>query len=204
MVRKEGWTAMAGTSSNHIAPCLLFWQFVVAVAAFLLPGWVGGQAGWAAETGRMVQKNGEWIYVEDVDPATKLLLERAVKQGTITQEEYEQVRKASQERAQALAPDYKLWYDKGFNFSFNDNAFFLKIRAMTQLRYTHWERNSLWNTQGDFKNYPQFLGVFGNLRASRYEGTSDTFTNRRARLYFMGHLFDPDSGALGQCLGGSI
>jgi len=140
----------------------------------------------------MVQKNGEWVYVEDIDPATKLLLERAVKQGTITQGEYEEVRKASQKRAQALAPDYKIWYEKGFNFSFNDNAFFLKIRARTQVRYTHWERNSLYNTLGDFKNYPKFLGVFGNLRASRYEGTSDTFQLRRARLLFMGHLFDPD------------
>jgi hypothetical protein len=192
MVRKKGWATKAGTRWKKVPPRRLTWQLVITAVAFWLPGWFGGQPAWAAETGRMVQKNGEWIYVEDVDPATKLLLDRAVKQGAITQEEYEEVRKASQARAQALAPDYKLWYDKGFNFSFNDNAFFLKIRAMTQLRYTHWERNSLWNTQGDFKNYPQFLGVFGNLRASRYENTSDTFQNRRARLYFMGHLFDPD------------
>ena len=140
----------------------------------------------------MVQKNGEWIFVDDLDPATKLLLERAVKQGTITKAEYEEVRQASQARAQALTPDYKIWYDKGFNFSFNDNAFFLKIRARTQLRYTHWERNSLYRTLGDAKNFPEFLGVFGNLRSSRYEGSADTFQVRRARLYFMGHLFDPD------------
>src|SRR5512147_1436251 len=136
MVRKKGWTAMAGNCAKEVPPRRLIWQLVITAVAFWLPGWLGGQPAWAAETGRMVQKNGEWIYVEDVDPATKLLLDRAVKQGTITQEEYEEVRKASQARAQALAPDYKLWYDKGFNFSFNDNAFFLKIRAMTQLRYT--------------------------------------------------------------------
>lgn len=147
---------------------------------------------WAVETGRFVEKNGESIFVEDMDPALRLLLERAVKEGTITQEEYEQVRKASQARARAMASDFKAWYDKGFNFSMNDNAFFLKIRARTQLRYTHWERNEAWRTTGDFKNYPLFLGVFGNLRASRYEKTSDTFNVRRARLYFMGHLFDPD------------
>jgi hypothetical protein len=47
-------------------------------------------------------------------------------------------------------------------------------------------------TLGDFKNYPQFLGVFGNLRASRFEGSADTFQARRARISFMGHLFDPD------------
>jgi len=157
-----------------------------------MEGWFGAPLVWAADTGRMVQKNGEWVFVEDQDPALRLLLERAVKQGTITQEEYDQVAKASQVRARAAAPDFKMWYEKGFNFSFNDNAFFLKIRAMTQLRYTHWDQNSLYRTLGDFKNYPQFLGVFGNLRASRFEGTSDTFQARRARLYFMGHLFDPD------------
>jgi hypothetical protein len=140
----------------------------------------------------MIQKNGEWVFAEDQDPALRLLLERAVKQGTITQEEFDQVGKASQARARAAAPDFKVWYEKGMNISFNDNAFFLKFRAMTQLRYTHWEQNSLSRTLGDFKNFPQFLGVFGNLRASRFEGSADTFQVRRARLYFMGHLFDPD------------
>jgi hypothetical protein len=170
---------------GHVAGCLL-------AVVMGVQGWFGVPLVWAADTGRMVQKNGEWVYVEDLDPALRLLLERALKQGTITQEEYDQVGKASQARARATAPDFKVWYEKGFNFSFNDNAFFLKFRAMTQLRYTHWEQNSLYRTLGDFKNYPQFLGVFGNLRASRFEGSSDTFSVRRARLYFMGHLLDPD------------
>lgn len=179
---------MKGTSWRVRAVCRL----VAVTAVIWLPWWPGSQTAWCAETGRMVQKNGEWVFVEDIDPATKLLLERAVKQGVITRQEYEDVRQASQARAQALAPDFKVWYDRGFNLSFNDNAFFLKIRARTQLRYTHWERNRLSGTLGDFKNYPQFLGVFGNMRASRYEGSADTFLIRRARLYFMGHLFDPD------------
>lgn len=156
------------------------------------PDWLATSTAWAADTGRFIQKNGDFVFVEDQDPALRLLLERAVKQGTITQEEYDEVRKASQARARATAQDFRVWYDKGLNLSVNDNAFFLKIRAMTQLRYTHWDRNSLWRTSGDFKNYPEFLGVFGNLRASRYEGTADTFQLRRARLYFAGHLFDPD------------
>jgi len=170
---------------GHVVGCFL-------AGAMGVQGWFAVPLVWAADTGRMVQKNGEWVFVEDQDPALRLLLERAVKQGTITQEEYDQVGKASQARARATAPDFKVWYEKGFNFSFNDNAFFLKFRAMTQVRYTHWDQNSLSRTLGDFKNYPQFLGVFGNLRASRFEGTSDTFQLRRARLYFMGHLFDPD------------
>lgn len=154
--------------------------------------WLAVPPAWAAETGRLVQKNGDYIFVDDQDPALRLLLERAVQQGTITQQEYDEVRKASQARSRAAAQDFRVWYDKGLNFSVNDNAFFLKFRAMAQFRYTHWERNSLWRTEGDFKNYPQFLGVFGNLRASRYEGSADTFQLRRARLYFMGHMFDPD------------
>ena len=170
---------------RHVVGCLLAW-------AIGLQGWFDGPQVWAADTGRMIQKNGEWVFAEDQDPALRLLLERAVKQGTITQEEFDQVGKASQARARAAAPDFKVWYEKGMNISFNDNAFFLKFRAMTQLRYTHWEQNSLSRTLGDFKNFPQFLGVFGNLRASRFEGSADTFQVRRARLYFMGHLFDPD------------
>jgi len=170
---------------GYVAGCLL-------AVAMGMQGWFGMPGVWAADTGRMVQKNGEWVFAEDQDPALRLLLERALKQGTITQEEYDQVGKASQTRARATAPDFKVWYEKGFNFSFNDNAFFLKIRALTQLRYTHWDHNSLSRTLGDFKNYPQFLGVFGNLRASRFEGSSDTFQARRARVSFMGHLFDPD------------
>lgn len=154
--------------------------------------WVTVPLARAAETGRLIQKNGKFVFVEDQDPGLRLLLERAVQQGTITQQEYEEVRRASQARARAVAQDFRVWYDKGLNFSVNDNAFFLKFRAMAQLRYTHWERNSLWRTLGDFKNYPQFLGVFGNLRASRYEGSADTFQLRRGRLYFMGHMFDPD------------
>ena len=39
----------------------------------------------AADTGRLVEKDGKHVFVESMDPATKLLLERAAKQGTITQ-----------------------------------------------------------------------------------------------------------------------
>ncbi len=170
------------TFSKVLAALILAWMIL----------WGGISVALGAETGRLIQKNGEWVFAEDQDPALRLLLEKALKQGTITQEEFDEARRASQARARILEPDYKLWYDRGFNFSFNDNAFFLKVRARTQLRYTHWERNALWRTLGDFKNFPQFLGVFGNLRASRHEGSADTFNVRRARLYFMGHLFDPD------------
>jgi hypothetical protein len=147
---------------------------------------------WAAEIGRLVEKDGKYVFVESMDPATKLLLERAVKHGTITQEEYDNVVKASQERAYLLQPSFKAWYDRGFNLSMNDNDFFLKIRARFAGRFTQRYRNEAYRNSGDSKNYPELLGVFGDYRANRSIDESSTFNLRIARLYFMGHLFNPD------------
>ena len=93
-------------------------------------------SGWAAESGRLVERDGKYVFVESMDPATKLLLQRAVKSGTITQEEYDTVVRESQERQYLLQPSFKAWYDRGFNFSMNDNDFFLKIRARMAARFT--------------------------------------------------------------------
>jgi hypothetical protein len=125
-----------------------------------------------------------------MDPATKLLLERAVKQGTITQEEYDKTLKESQERQYLLQPSFKAWYDRGFNFSMNDNDYFLKIRFRAQMRFTQRYRNEAWRNPGDAKNFPELLGVFGDYRANRSDQTASTFNLRRVRLYFMGHLFN--------------
>ncbi len=146
----------------------------------------------AADSGRLIEKDGKYVFVESMDPATKLLLERAVKQGTITQDEYEAVVRESQERAYLLQPSYKAWYDRGFNFSMNDNAFFLKIRARFAFRFTQRYRNDAYRTSGDSKNFPELLGVFGDYRANRSVDEASTFNLRIARLYFMGHLINPD------------
>lgn len=146
----------------------------------------------AAESGRLVEKDGKLVFVESADPAVKLLLERALKQGLITKEEYEKVQKESEERAYALAPSFNGWYDRGFNLSMNDNAFYLKIRFRAQMRFTQRFRNEAWRNPGDAKNYPELLGVFGDYRAARADSEQSQFNLRRARMYFMGHLFDPD------------
>ncbi|HKT33618.1 MAG TPA: hypothetical protein VJR03_02220, partial [Nitrospira sp.] len=86
----------------------------------------------AAESGKLIEKNGEYVFVESMDPATRLLLERALKQGTITQDEYNQVVQESEKRAYLTQPSFRAWYDRGFNFSMNDNAFLLKIRGFIQ------------------------------------------------------------------------
>ena len=133
--------------------------------------WFGQSVIFAADAGKLVEKDGKYVFVESMDPATKLLLERAVKQGTITQEEYDAVVRESQERTYLLQPSFKAWYDRGFNFSMNDNAFFLKIRGRIATRYTQRSRNDAWRTTGDSKDFPELLGVFGDYRALLH-GTS--------------------------------
>lgn len=146
----------------------------------------------AADAGKLVEKDGRYVFVESMDPATKLLLQRAVKQGTITQEEYDNVVRESQERTYLLQPSFKAWYDRGFNFSMNDNDFFLKIRGRFATRFTQRYRNEAYRESGDSKNFPELLGVFGDYRAARSGEQASTFNLRTARLYFMGHLFNPD------------
>jgi phosphate-selective porin O/P len=150
------------------------------------------RSAYGAETGKLVEKDGRYVFVENMDPATRLLLERAVKQGTITQDEYLKVIEESERRAQLLQPSFRAWYDRGFNFSMNDNAFFLKIRGFVQGRFTQRFRNDGWRDPGDAKNYPELLGVFGDYRAQRSTNDASTFTMRRVRLMLMGHLFTPD------------
>lgn len=165
---------------------LLALPFLLALETLLL------QYSFAAEAGRLVEKDGKYVFVESMDPATKLLLQRALKQGTISQDEYDAVIKESQERAYLLQPSFNAWYDRGFNFSMNDNAFFLKIRGRFAVRYTQRFRNDAYRESGDSKNYPELLGVFGDYRANRSGNDASTFNLRTARLYFMGHLFNPD------------
>jgi phosphate-selective porin O/P len=146
----------------------------------------------AADTGKLIEKDGKYVFVESQDPAVKLLLERAVKQGVITREEFDRVQKESEARSYLLQPSFKAWYDRGFNFSMNDNAFFMKVRARFQFRLTQRTRNEAYRDPGDAKNYPELLGVFGDYRANRSEQGATSFNLRRARLYLMGHLFNPD------------
>jgi hypothetical protein len=157
-----------------------------------LAAWITPVEVKAVESGKLVEKDGKYVFVESQDPAVKLLMERALKQGVITKEEYAHALKESEERAYLLQPSFKAWYDRGFNFSMNDNAFFLKIRGRFQFRLTQRMRNEAWRNPGDAKNFPELLGVFGDYRANRSEQEATQFNLRRARLYFMGHLFNPD------------
>jgi hypothetical protein len=166
--------------------------FVMLACLIVVRDLAGPPAGRAAESGRLVEKDGQYVFVEAIDPATRLLLDRALKQGTITQEEYRAVMQESEQRARLLQPSFKAWYDRGFNFSMNDNAFLLKVRGFVQTRFTQRFRNDAWRNPGEAKNFPELLGVFGDYRANRSENDASQFNLRRVRLMFTGHLFNPD------------
>ncbi|HJU05161.1 MAG TPA: hypothetical protein VJ692_08395, partial [Nitrospiraceae bacterium] len=127
------------------------WNLVSSIAVAI--GLCAAPTGVAAvESGKLIEKDGKHVFVESQDPAMKLLLDRSLKQGIITQEEYDRVVKESEERSYMLQPSYKIWYDRGFNFSFNDNAFLLKMRFRSQMRLTQRYRNEAWRNPGDAKN----------------------------------------------------
>lgn len=168
-------------------------RLLLLIGGLLCGSFVSPSVSQAVDAGKVIEKDGKYVFVESQDPSIKLLMDRALKQGLITQEEYDRARVESEERSHLLQPSFKAWYDRGFNFSMNDNAFFLKVRFRIQERYTQRFRNDAWRNPGDAKNFPELLGVFGDYRANR-AGTDDasSFNLRRARLYFMGHLFNPD------------
>src|SRR5437016_8832573 len=96
----------------------------------------------AAESGKLVEKDGKYVFIESQDPALRLLLERALQKGIISKEEFEQALKESETYRYQTQLPFKVWYDRGFNFSMNDNAFFLKIRGRLQLRERSEEHTS--------------------------------------------------------------
>src|SRR5690348_2059069 len=175
------WTRQNRTKSRGWTGMLL-----AIVCACFYP--IGPISADAVESGRLIEKDGKYVFVESMDPSMRLLLERSLKNGMITQEEYDRTIKESEEHAYLTQSSFKAWYDRGFNFSMNDNAFFLKIRARIQTRYTQRYRNDAFRV-GDSKNFPELLGVFGDYRSNRSIDEGSSFNMRRVRLYLMGHLF---------------
>src|SRR6476646_6296738 len=118
-------------------------QYLIVLSALVViilrPG-----ASQAVYSGMLIEKHGQDVFVESMDPATRLFLERSYEKGIITQEERDKAIKESEARAYLMQPSYKLWYDRGFNFSMNANAFLLKILGRIQLRETTRWRNGAW------------------------------------------------------------
>ena len=119
----------------------------------------------AVEEGQLVKKDGKWEYYSGEDPGLKYLFLK----GIINQEEY---------------------VNNGLNFRVGDK-FFLKLRLLTQVRYSHSAYNEGWGTVGDSRN-PEILGGQVEYRAIRRQSDSNQFSVPRARLQFLGYAFDPD------------
>ncbi|WP_173051200.1 hypothetical protein [Nitrospira sp. KM1] len=132
------------------------------------------------------------VPIDGIDPVTKFLLDDALAQGRISQQRYGALVRDYEEQSYARQPSYKFWYDRGFNLSTNDNAFLLRIRGRVATQYINRHRNAAWRNPGDGKNFPDIVGVFGDYRVNRSEAEASTIALRRARLYLMGHVFDPD------------
>ncbi|SPP62971.1 porin [Nitrospira lenta] len=146
----------------------------------------------AGETNGPFIKDPPAAAADGIDPVTKFLLDDALAQGRVTKQRYAALMRDYEEQAYLRQPAFKFWYDRGFNLGTTDNAFLLRIRGRLDAQFVQRARNEAWRDPGDGKNFPDLVGVFGDYRVNRSEKDASTMSLRRARLYFMGHVFDPD------------
>ena len=140
----------------------------------------------AVEEGQLVKKDGKWEYYSGEDPGLKYLFLK----GIITQEEYDKGLRVLETREQIAKPNYSIDVNNGLNFRVG-SKFFLKLRLLTQVRYSHSAYNGGWGTVGDSRN-PEILGGQVEYRAVSKQSDSNQFSVPRARLQFLGYAFDPD------------
>jgi len=140
----------------------------------------------AVEEGQLVKKEGKWEYYSGEDPGLKYLYLK----GLITQEEYDKGLKVIETKERVSKPNFGIDVNNGLNLRVGEK-FFLKIRLLTQARYSYSTYNNAWGTVGDSRN-PEILGGQVEFRAIKNQNDSSTFTVPRTRLQFMGYAFDPD------------
>ena len=110
--------------------------FLTGVAVLM----VGGpHAAQAVEEGQLVKKDGKWEYYSGEDPGLKYLYLK----GIITQEEYDKGNKVLEVREHVAKPNFTIDVNNGLNFRVG-SKFLLKLRLLTQVRYTHNDYNSAW------------------------------------------------------------
>jgi hypothetical protein len=140
----------------------------------------------ALEEGQLVKKEGRWEYYSGEDPGLKYLYLK----GLITQEEYDKGLKVIETKERLSKPNFSVDVNNGLNIRVGEK-FLLKLRLLTQVRYTYSTYNEAWGTIGDSRN-PEILGGQVEYRAVRKQSNSSQFTVPRARLQFLGYAFDPD------------
>ncbi|HKQ34684.1 MAG TPA: porin [Nitrospiraceae bacterium] len=142
--------------------------------------------GWAVEEGQLQKKDGRWEYTATEDPGLKYLLQK----GIITQDEYDKGFKVIETKERVSKPNFNIDVNNGLNIRVG-SKFLLKMRLLTQVRYTFSTYNEAWGTVGDSRN-PEILGGQVEFRAIRNQSDASNFTVPQAQLQFMGHAFDPD------------
>lgn len=140
----------------------------------------------AVEEGQLQKKDGKWEYLPSEDPGLKYLFLK----GIITQDEYDKGLKIVETRERIVKPNFNIDVNNGLNIRVG-SKFLLKIRLLTQVRYSYSTFNETWGTVGDSRN-PEILGGQVEFRAFRRQSDSSQFTVPRAQLQFMGFAFDPD------------
>jgi hypothetical protein len=140
----------------------------------------------AVEEGQFVKKEGKWEYYSGEDPGLKYLYLK----GLITQEEYDKGLRTIETKERVSRLNFNVDVNNGLNIRVGDK-FFLKLRLLTQARYSYSTYNSTWGTVGDSR-HPEILGGQVEYRAVRHQSNLSQFTVPRARLQFLGYAFDPD------------
>ena len=140
----------------------------------------------AVEEGQLQKKDGRWEYLPSEDPGLKYLLLK----GIITQDEYDKGSKAVETRERIMKPNVNIDVNNGLNIRVG-SKFLLKLRLLTQVRYSYSTYNSAWGTVGDSRN-EEILGGQVEFRAFRRQSDSSQFTVPRVQLQFLGFAFDPD------------
>src|SRR5215470_11034708 len=141
---------------------------------------------WAVEEGQLQKKDGKWEYVPSEDPGLKYLFLK----GIITQDEYDKGLKVLETRERIVKPNFNIDVNNGLNIRVG-SKFLLKMRLLTQVRYSYSTFNEAWGTVGNSRN-EEILGGQVEFRAFRRQADSSQFTVPRVRLQFMGYAFDPD------------
>lgn len=140
----------------------------------------------AVEEGQFTKKDGKWEYYSGEDPGLKYLYLK----GVISEEEYSKGLKVLETKERLTKLNFTVDVNNGLNVRVGEK-FLLKLRLLTQVRYTHSIYNDAWGTIGDSRN-PEILGGQVEYRAFRYPNNSNKFAVANIQLQFMGHAFDPD------------
>lgn len=159
-----------------------------AIISIVVTGLVFGLTAktWAVEEGQLQKKDGRWEYTPTEDPGLKYLLLKNI----ITQEEYDKGLKVIETKERVSKPNFNIDVNNGLNIRVG-SKFLLKMRLLTQVRYSFSTYNEAWGTIGDSRN-PEILGGQVEYRGVRNQSDANTFSVPRVQLQFMGHAFDPD------------